>query len=177
MQIYSFFCLYLCTADSYVLPYIKRNIYPRDPLIKQIDTSILKITKPATMNFIMNPIVGLVDGYWVNKYGDSTQLAGQASSEQLFNLYFTFLAFAPNVLTPIVSRYIGENRKDKVIEYINTATILSLCLGIISSIILFTQSTQALNIMISVKSPVFKYAQYYFKYRVLGLPFQLLNSC
>tara|TARA_B100001758_G_scaffold242226_2_gene250199 strand:+ start:10032 stop:11348 length:1317 start_codon:yes stop_codon:yes gene_type:complete len=159
------------------MPYIKRHIYPRDPLIKQIDTSILKITKPATMNFIMNPIVGLVDGYWVNKYGDSTQLAGQASSEQLFNLYFTFLAFAPNVLTPIVSRYIGENRKDKVIEYINTATILSLLLGIISSIILFTQSTHALTIMISVKSPVFKYAQYYFKYRVLGLPFQLLNSC
>ena len=43
------------------------------------------------MNYIMNPVVGLVDGYWVSKMGDSTQLAGQASSEQLFNLYYTFV--------------------------------------------------------------------------------------
>ena len=31
--------------------------------------------------------------------------------------------------------------------------------------------------MISPNSPVFNYAQYYFKYRIIGLPFQLLNSC
>ena len=115
MRIYSMFFLYLCIGESYELPYIKRHIYPRDQAIKHIDNSILKITKPATMNFIMNPIVGLVDGYWVGKYGDSTQLAGQASSEQLFNLYYTFLAFAPHVLTPIVSRYTGENRNDKIV--------------------------------------------------------------
>ena len=177
MRIYSMFFLYLCIGESYELPYIKRHIYPRDQAIKQIDNSILKITKPATMNFIMNPIVGLVDGYWVNKYGDSTQLAGQASSEQLFNLYYTFLAFAPHVLTPIISRYNGENRKDKIIEFVNTATVLSLGMGIVGSILLFTQSTKALTVMINKDSPVFIYAQYYFRYRVIGLPFQLLNSC
>lgn len=174
---YSMFFLYLCIGESYELPYIKRHIYPRDQTIKQIDNSILKITKPATMNFIMNPIVGLVDGYWVNKYGDSTQLAGQASSEQLFNLYYTFLAFAPHVLTPIISRYNGENRKDKIVEFVNTATLLSLGMGIVGSIVLFSQSTKALTVMINKESPVFIYAQYYFRYRVIGLPFQLLNSC
>ena len=177
MRGYSFFFLYLCIGESYELPFIKRHVYPRDPLIKQIDDSIVKITKPATMNFIMNPIVGLVDGYWVSKYGDSTQLAGQASSEQLFNLYYTFLAFAPHVLTPIVSRYTGENRKDKIVEYVNTATALSLGLGIVGGTLLFTQSSRALQTMITPDSPVFGYAQYYFKYRVIGLPFQLLNSC
>ena len=177
MRGYSFFFLYLCIGESYELPFIKRHVYPRDPLIKQIDDSIVKITKPATMNFIMNPIVGLVDGYWVGKYGDSTQLAGQASSEQLFNLYYTFLAFAPHVLTPIVSRYAGENRKDKIVEYVNTATALSLGLGIVGGTLLFTQSSRALQTMITPDSPVFGYAQYYFKYRVIGLPFQLLNSC
>tara|TARA_Y100000991_G_C21972643_1_gene350307 strand:- start:1379 stop:2758 length:1380 start_codon:yes stop_codon:yes gene_type:complete len=177
MKYYIFFLLYLCIAESYQLPFIKRHIYPRDPLIKQIDNNIVKITKPATMNFIMNPIVGLVDGYWVNKYGDSTQLAGQASSEQLFNLYYTFLAFAPQVLTPIISRYVGENKKDKIIEYVNTATLLSFTLGLAGALLLFFKSELALNTMISTESPVFNYAQYYFKYRVIGLPFQLLNSC
>ena len=177
MKYYIFFLLYLCIGESYELPFIKRHVYPRDPVIKQIDNSIIKITKPATMNFIMNPIVGLVDGYWVNKYGGSTQLAGQASSEQLFNLYYTFLAFAPQVLTPIVSHYMGENRKDKIIEYVNTATLLSFTLGFVGAILLFSQSNLALSKMISSNSPVFNYAQYYFKYRVIGLPFQLLNSC
>ena len=177
MRGYSMFFLYLCIGESYELPFIKRHVYPRDPLIKQIDDSIVKITRPATMNFIMNPVVGLVDGYWVSKYGDSTQLAGQASSEQLFNLYYTFLAFAPHVLTPIISRYSGENRKDKIVEYVNTATLLSLGLGLLGGTILFTQSSRALQTMITVDSPVFHYAQYYFKYRVIGLPFQLLNSC
>ena len=110
MKGYSIFFLYLCISESYQIPNIKRHIYPRDTSIKKLDDSIAKITKPATMNFIMNPIVGLVDGYWVSKMGDSTQLAGQASSEQLFNLYYTFFAFAPHVLTPIISRYHGENR-------------------------------------------------------------------
>ena len=177
MRVYSMLFLYLCIGESYELPLIKRHVYPRDPVIKEIDDSIVKITRPATMNYIMNPVVGLVDGYWVSKYGDSTQLAGQASSEQLFNLYYTFLAFAPHVLTPIVSRYTGENRKDKIVEYVNTATVLSLGLGLVGATLLFTQSTRALQTMISVESPVFKYAQYYFKYRVIGLPFQLLNSC
>lgn len=177
MRGYSMFFLYLCIGESYELPFIKRHVYPRDPLIKQIDDSIVKITRPATMNFIMNPVVGLVDGYWVSKYGDSTQLAGQASSEQLFNLYYTFLAFAPQVLTPIVSRYTSENRQDKIVEYVNTATALSLGLGLVGGTILFTQSSRALQTMIAPNSPVFVYAQYYFKYRVIGLPFQLLNSC
>ena len=86
MRIYTVFFFYLCIGESYQIPNFKRHIYPRDSSIKQVDDNILKITKPATMNYIMNPIVGLVDGYWVSKLGDSTQLAGQASSEQLFNL-------------------------------------------------------------------------------------------
>lgn len=177
MKYYIFFLLYLCIGESYELPFIRRHVYPRDPIIKQIDNSIIKITKPATMNFIMNPIVGLVDGYWISKYGDSTQLAGQASSEQLFNLYYTFLAFAPQVLTPIISHYMGENRKDKIIEFVNTAILLSFTLGLAGALLLFFKSKLALTTMISTESPVFNYAQYYFKYRVIGLPFQLLNSC
>ena len=85
MRWYSVFYFYLCIGESYQIPIIKRHVYPRDSTIKHVDDNILKITKPATMNFIMNPIVGLVDGYWVSKMGGSTQLAGQASSEQLFN--------------------------------------------------------------------------------------------
>ena len=177
MKYFIFFLLYLCIGESYELPFIKRHIYPRDPVIKKIDNSIIKITKPATMNYIMNPIVGLVDGYWVSKYGDSTQLAGQASSDQLFNLYYTFLAFAPQVLTPIISRYMGENNKEKIIDYVNTATLLSFTLGLTGSLLLFFNSNLALSTMISPNSPVFNYAQYYFKYRIIGLPFQLLNSC
>ena len=177
MRWYSIFFVYLCIGESYEMPFIKRHIYPRDTSIKKIDDSIAKITKPATMNYIMNPVVGLVDGYWVSKMGDSTQLAGQASSEQLFNLYYTFLAFAPHVLTPIVSHFHGRNQKEKVIEYVNTATILSLGLGIIGGVLLFTHSKNALTTMIQLDSPVFTFANVYFRYRVIGLPFQLLNSC
>jgi putative MATE family efflux protein len=177
MKGYSIFFLYLCISESYQIPNIKRHIYPRDTSIKKLDDSIAKITKPATMNFIMNPIVGLVDGYWVSKMGDSTQLAGQASSEQLFNLYYTFFAFAPYVLTPIISRYHGENRKDKVVEFVNTAILLSLGLGAFASTSLFVYSKVALNTMMDTNSPVFTYANVYFRYRVIGLPFQLLNSC
>ena len=177
MRIYTVFFFYLCIGESYQIPNFKRHIYPRDSSIKQVDDNILKITKPATMNYIMNPIVGLVDGYWVSKLGDSTQLAGQASSEQLFNLYYTFFAFAPHVLTPIISRYHGEKRKDKVIEFVNTAIVLSLGLGTFASTTLFVYSKVALNKMIDTNSPVFMYANVYFRYRVIGLPFQLLNSC
>lgn len=177
MRIYTVFFFYLCIGESYQIPNFKRHIYPRDSSIKQVDDNILKITKPATMNYIMNPIVGLVDGYWVSKLGDSTQLAGQASSEQLFNLYYTFFAFAPHVLTPIISRYHGEKRKDKVIEFVNTAIVLSLGLGTFASTTLFLYSKVALNKMIDTNSPVFMYANVYFRYRVIGLPFQLLNSC
>ena len=36
------FFLYLCIGESYELPFIKRHVYPRDPLIKQIDDSLIQ---------------------------------------------------------------------------------------------------------------------------------------
>ena len=157
---------------TYNLPKIP---FKRKEITKKIDNNILKLTTPAILNYVMNPVIGLVDGYWVSNLGGPIQLAGQGCGDQIFSLIYSIFAFMPLVLTPVISELNIIFNKDKIIEFINSSVVFSFIIGINISILLYFFSNSIINFFLSSESAIYKYAVSYLKYRSLAFPFVLIN--
>lgn len=168
-----FLVLFLSYSYSFSLPQIPIK---RSPLHKKIDTKIINLTTPATLNYLMGPIVGIVDGYWISKLGGPIQLSGQGCSDNIFSLICSITSFMPLVLTPIISEHHSKNENDKIIEYMNCSLFFSIIFGINISILFYLFSSQIINLFLSFDSPIFSYANDYLKYRSISFPFVLFNS-
>ena len=61
--------------------------------IKKIDSNIFKIAKPAIFNYLMVPIVSMVDTFWVSKKGTAIDIASVGTADQIFFIFFPFYLF------------------------------------------------------------------------------------
>ena len=144
--------------------------------LKPIDKKIFNISKPATLNYVMIPIVGMVDTFWVSKMGSSNELAGAGSGDQIFNIFYVITSFLPAIITPKISelKVLGKNEESK--ELISISIMLTNIFGLISTFIMFFYSKELLKIFIGEKSSIFIHANDYLKYRSLGMCSSLINS-
>lgn len=150
--------------------------FKRKEISKKLDNHIIKLTTPAIFNYVMNPVVGLVDGYWVSNLGGPIQLAGQGCGDQIFGLFYSIFAFMPLVLTPVISELNILFNKDKIIEYINSSVLFSFVIGLNISICLFLFSNCIIKLFLPIESQVFEFAVSYLRYRSIAFPFVLINS-
>ncbi|MBI95536.1 hypothetical protein CL656_00070 [bacterium] len=159
------------------LNFSKAYALPPTPKINvnKIDTKILKIAKPATINYIMVPIVGMVDTFWVSKLGSTTDLAAVGSGDQIFYIYYSLMAFLPIIITPEISKLYNKNKNDEISNIINISGILSIILGSFGIILYFKTNTFA-NFFINQNSNIYSKAIQYLKVRSIAMPFCLINS-
>ena len=69
--------------------FVKNLIKPNPPNSNIVSNKeILNLTQGTVVNFIMNPLIGAVDTYWISKLNDDAILAGQGSSDRIFNSLF-----------------------------------------------------------------------------------------
>ena len=170
------FTLIFGFVDSYSLSQ-KLNInMSRDNGYKRIDKKILQLTAPATLNYVMNPVVSLVDSYWISQLGGANQLAGQGCADQMFGLAYSFTSFIPLVLTPIIADLNNKNEKKGIIEHMNSAVILSALIGIFVGLFLSLFSERVIALFTSQNSNIYIHAVYYLRYRSLAFPFVLVNN-
>lgn len=134
--------------------------------MKKIDKNIYRLTKPAVLNHLIIPVVGLVDSVWVSKLGISNMLAGQGYGDQVFNMVYYIFSFLPKVLAPEISTLFTQNKKEEIIELINISIILSLSIGTMLSIIFFNYSDFIVKIFVSDKANIRTYAVEYLNYRI-----------
>ena len=72
----------------------KENVPVKSRAIKilpcgdQLDMRILKLAVPAVCNFLILPLVGAVDTFWVGRMGNALSLAGQGAANQVFSSSF-----------------------------------------------------------------------------------------
>ena len=85
---YIFFLFFIFTSEAYSIPTIK-DITRKRP----IDKKIFNLAKPATLNYVMVPVVGMVDTFWVSKLGSSNELAGAGSGDQIFSIFYVLTSF------------------------------------------------------------------------------------
>jgi hypothetical protein len=75
------------------------NTIPRQrkwPCGDDLDKQLIKITLPCIANFAINPLVGAVDLFWINRMGNTLAVAGQAAANQIFSSSFWLTSFLPS---------------------------------------------------------------------------------
>ena len=65
-------------------------------LFDKMDKDLIKISLPVISNFAINPLIGAVDLFWVNRMGNALAVAGQAAANQVFSSAFWFTSFLPS---------------------------------------------------------------------------------
>ena len=66
------------------------------PCGDELDKQLIKITLPCIANFAINPLVGAVDLFWINRMGNTLAVAGQAAANQIFTSSFWLTSFLPS---------------------------------------------------------------------------------
>ena len=158
------------TSEAYSIP--KLDLLKSRP----IDKKIFNLAKPATLNYVMGPIVGMVDTLWVSKLGSSHELAGAGSGDQIFSIFYVITSFLPAIITPKITELYIKNKQKETNELITTSLLLTNILGIITTMFIFTYSDFVIYLFIDKTSLISNYANNYFKYRSLGICFALTNS-
>ncbi len=171
------FTIFNLFVNSYsLLPKIKINYQNKNINIRKIDKKIVDLTAPATLNYIMTPVVSLVDSYWISQLGGAKQLAGQGCADQMFNLAYSFTSFMPLVLTPIIADYSNRDEKKGIIEQMNCAIFISSILGILIGMTMSLFSEKIITFFVPTTSNIYIFAVQYLRYRSIAFPFVLINS-
>ena len=66
------------------------------PQFDDLDKRMIKIALPCIANFAINPLIGAVDLFWVNRMGNALAVAGQAAANQVFSSAFWVVSFLPS---------------------------------------------------------------------------------
>jgi hypothetical protein len=66
------------------------------PCFDEMDKSLIAISLPVMANYAINPMIGAVDLFWVNRMGDALAVAGQAAANQVFSSAFWCISFLPS---------------------------------------------------------------------------------
>ena len=66
------------------------------PCFDELDGKLIKIALPVIANFAINPLIGAVDLFWINRMGNALAVAGQAAANQVFNSAFWLASFLPS---------------------------------------------------------------------------------
>jgi hypothetical protein len=53
------------------------------PCFDELDSKLIKIALPVIANFAINPLIGAVDLFWINRMGNALAVAGQAAANQV----------------------------------------------------------------------------------------------
>ena len=61
-----------------------------------LDKKLMKIAIPMICVFMVTPLMGAVDLFWVNRMGNPLAVAGQAASNQVYNTAFWLASFLPS---------------------------------------------------------------------------------
>ena len=146
------------------------------PKLDKLDRTILLISLPAIVNFMLVPLVGAADTFWVGKMSNAAALAGTGAANQIYSTTFWILGFLPSVITPLVAQAYGAKDMEGVQQHIGEALFLSLCIGLLGCAIVTLQSQSLLGIVIPAGAPAMAFAVPYFLCRGISFLPAMLST-
>jgi hypothetical protein len=63
------------------------------PCFDELDSKLIKIALPVIANFAINPLIGAVDLFWINRMGNALAVAGQSAANQVCTLLQVYWLF------------------------------------------------------------------------------------
>ena len=137
---------------------------------KDLDKKIIRLAGPAILNFMIIPLVGAVDTYWVGRMSNALALAGQGAANQVFTSAFWIISFLPNVVTPLVAKAAGAGDRQAVQDRIGETLFMGLLMGTVGTLLLTLCTDSVLSIVLPTAGAVKSaYAHPYL--RIRGITF------
>merc|ERR1719460_1327057 len=101
---------------------------PVVPCGDALDKMIITLGVPAVGNFIIGPMVGAVDTFWVGRMDSAVSLAGLGAANQVFSSVFSATSFLPSVVTPLVAKSYASGSMEGVRSRVREAIFVSVVL-------------------------------------------------
>jgi MATE family multidrug resistance protein len=131
------------------------------PTFDALDTRLIKISLPVIANFAINPLVGAVDLFWVNRMGNVLAVAGQSAANQVFNSVFWLTSFLPAVSATIIAQENAKGNKEGVQDAVCNALFVGLVFAALSSSLLLLHPGKILSSVLEEGAPALAYAKPY----------------
>lgn len=126
-----------------------------------LDTKLLKIALPCIANFAINPLIGAVDLFWINRMGNPLAIAGQAAANQIFTAAFWLTSFLPSVTCILVAKEKSRGSEEGVQDAICQALFVGFLLSMLWSIFILTNTDKVLGVVLKESAPAREFATPY----------------
>jgi len=143
------------------------------PCFDSLDKRLIRIALPVIANFAINPLIGAVDLFWVNRMGNALAVAGQAAANQVFNSAFWVTSFLPSVTATLISKENAKGNDEGVQDALCQALFVGSFMAIMSNSLLFSNPDKVLSSVLQKGAPALEYARPYLLIRA----FAFLPSC
>lgn len=121
---------------------------------------ILKLAIPATVENILQTLVGFVDTLMISRLG-LIGVTAVGISNNIFSVYLAVIIAIGIGSSSLISRYLGANEVAKAKQIAIQSTALSIIVGIIFGIFTIVFDEQILNIMGAEREVVYKALPYF----------------
>ncbi|KAL3794989.1 hypothetical protein ACHAW5_002158 [Stephanodiscus triporus] len=145
------------------------------PRMDDLDKRMMKIALPCIANFAINPIIGAVDLFWVNRMGNALAVAGQAAANQVFSSAFWVVSVLPSVTATLVSKANAKGNQEEVQDAVSQALIVGFYMSLVGTALMMLYPEKVLSMVLKKGSPALQYARPYFFIRSFAFLPSLLS--
>lgn len=138
------------------------------PCGDELDKRLLKIAIPMTITFLVTPLMGAIDLFWVNRMGNALAVAGQAASNQVYNTAFWLASFLPSVTATMVAKEFAKGDNDAVQNSVCQALMVGLLMAAVATPLLFLRPELGLASVLKNSAPAMQYAKPYLMIRAFA---------
>lgn len=137
------------------------------PCGDELDARIWKLALPAFINFLILPITGAVDLFFIGKLGEALATAGQSAANQVYSTAALLTNVIPVVTVPLVAKAHAAGDQAEVQRQVGGAVFLSVVLAsVVAMLVGFGAQKWCLLIGSSAALP---FALPYLLYRLPGV--------
>lgn len=140
---------------------------------RSLDRRIFVLALPALGALAADPLLSLVDTYFVSRLG-VIGLGALAVNTAVFGFAFVLFNFLAYVTTPLVARALGAGRRDEAAQTVSTALGLGLLLGLLATVVLLVGGRVFLE-LVQTGPEVMDPALSYLRIRALAAPAVLVT--
>ncbi|KAL9183834.1 hypothetical protein ACHAXT_004690 [Thalassiosira profunda] len=130
------------------------SIWPR---MDDLDKRMMKIALPCIANFAINPLIGAVDLFWVNRMGNALAgmfLAGQAAANQVFSSAFWIVSVLPSVTATLVSKANASGNQEELQDAVSQALVVGFYISLAGSLLMLRYPERVLSSVLKVLDPI-----------------------
>jgi len=138
------------------------------PQMDELDKRMMKIALPCIANFAINPLVGAVDLFWVNRMGNALAVAGQSAANQVFSSAFWIVSVLPSVTATLVSKANASGDQEELQDAVSQALVVGLGISLVGSALMLRFPEQILSSVLKDGAPALQYAKPYLYIRAFA---------